>query len=121
MAIYGTRNLSAFVLVVQSGGKFFNMTGIDWSGGKFFSRAYLGVKAVIAKSYERIHRINLVGMGIIPLCFKTVQDGDTLGLTRNERFTTDLPSKVSEMKPGQDDTVTTDTDKSFICTARFDI
>lgn len=81
---------------------------------------YQGVKAVIAKSFERIHRSNLVGMGIIPLCFKTGEDADTLGLTAHERYTIDLPSKVSELKPGQDVTVTTDNGKSFTCTARFD-
>lgn len=79
-----------------------------------------GVKAVIAKSFERIHRSNLVGMGIIPLCFKPGQDAETLGLTGHERYTIDLPSSVSEIKPGQDITVVTDNGKSFTCTMRFD-
>ncbi|KAF8410724.1 hypothetical protein HHK36_003261 [Tetracentron sinense] len=79
-----------------------------------------GVKAVISKSFERIHRSNLVGMGIIPLCFKAGEDAETLGLTGHERYTIDLPSKVSDIKPGQDVTVTTDSGKSFTCTARFD-
>ncbi|KVI02286.1 Aconitase/3-isopropylmalate dehydratase large subunit, alpha/beta/alpha [Cynara cardunculus var. scolymus] len=79
-----------------------------------------GVKAVIAKSFERIHRSNLVGMGIIPLCFKAGEDADTLGLTGHERYTIDLPSKASDIKPGQDVTVTTDNGKSFTCTVRFD-
>ena len=75
---------------------------------------------MIAKSFERIHRSNLVGMGIIPLCFKAGQDADTLGLTGHERYTIDLPSNISEITPGQDVTVTTDNGKSFTCTARFD-
>lgn len=75
---------------------------------------------MIAKSFERIHRSNLVGMGIIPLCFKSGEDADTLGLTGRERYTIDLPDKISEIKPGQDVTVTTDTGKSFTCKARFD-
>ena len=79
-----------------------------------------GVKAVIAKSFERIHRSNLVGMGIIPLCFKAGEDADTLGLTGHERYSIDLPSKISELRPGQDVTVTTDNGKSFTCTVRFD-
>lgn len=79
-----------------------------------------GVKAVIAKSFERIHRSNLVGMGIIPLCFKPGEDADSLGLTGHERYTIDLPSSVSEIKPGQDVTVVTDNGKSFTCTIRFD-
>ncbi|KAK9689282.1 hypothetical protein RND81_09G049000 [Saponaria officinalis] len=78
-----------------------------------------GVKAVIAKSFERIHRSNLVGMGVIPLCFKAGEDADTLGLTGHERYTIDLPSKVSELRPGQDVVVTTDAGKSFTCTVRF--
>lgn len=79
-----------------------------------------GVKAVIAKSFERIHRSNLVGMGIIPLCFKPGQDADTLGLTGHELYSIDLPSNISDIKPGQDVTVTTDSGKSFTCTVRFD-
>ena len=49
-----------------------------------------GVKAVIAKSYERIHRSNLVGMGIIPLQFKDGEDAESLGLTGQERFSIGL-------------------------------
>ncbi|KAK6157275.1 hypothetical protein DH2020_011523 [Rehmannia glutinosa] len=79
--------------------------------------AAMGVKAVIAKSFERIHRSNLVGMGIIPLCFKAGEDADTLGLTGHERYTIDLPSNISDIHPGQDVTVQTDTGKQFTCTA----
>jgi aconitate hydratase len=75
---------------------------------------------VIAKSFERIHRSNLVGMGIIPLCYKAGEDAETLGLTGHERYTIDLPSNISEIRPGQDVTVTTDTGKSFTCITRFD-
>lgn len=79
-----------------------------------------GVKAVIAKSFERIHRSNLVGMGIIPMCFKPGQDAETLGLTGYERFSINLPSSVKEIRPGQDVTVVTDNGKSFVCVLRFD-
>lgn len=79
-----------------------------------------GVKAVIAKSFERIHRCNLVGMGIIPLSFRPGEDADTLGLTGHERYTIELPRDISEIKPGQDVKVTTDNAKSFTCTLRFD-
>lgn len=78
------------------------------------------MKAVIAKSFERIHRSNLVGMGIIPLCFKPGEDAETLGLTGHERYSIDLPSSVSGIRPGQDVTVVTDNGKSFTCTLRFD-
>ncbi|RRT81314.1 hypothetical protein B296_00022278 [Ensete ventricosum] len=59
-------------------------------------------------------------MGIVPLCFKPGEDADTLGLTGHERYTINLPSNVSDIKPGQDVTVTTDTGKLFTCTVRFD-
>lgn len=75
---------------------------------------------MIAKSFERIHRSNLVGMGIIPLCFKAGEDADTLGLTGHERYSIDLPNNIKDIRPGQDVAVTTDTGKSFICTVRFD-
>ena len=79
-----------------------------------------GVKAVIAKSFERIHRSNLVGMGIIPLCFKDGEDAESLGLTGHERYTIDLPSNVGEIRPGQEVGVVTDAGKSFSCILRFD-
>ena len=46
----------------------------------------LGIKAVIAESYERIHRSNLVGMGVLPLQFKKGENPDTLGLTGKEIY-----------------------------------
>jgi aconitate hydratase len=46
----------------------------------------LGVKAVIAKSFERIHRSNLAGMGVLPLQFAAGEDAQTLGLTGKEVF-----------------------------------
>jgi len=46
----------------------------------------LGVKAVIAESFERIHRSNLIGMGVLPLQFKEGQNTHTLGLTGKESF-----------------------------------
>jgi len=57
-----------------------------------------GVKAVIAQSYERIHRTNLVGMGILPLQFKDGENADTLGLKGTEQFTIKLSS--NNMKVG---------------------
>lgn len=103
--------------IVLAGAEYGSGSSRDWAAK---GPMLLGVKAVIAKSFERIHRSNLVGMGIIPLCFKAGQDADTLGLTGHERYTIDLPSNISEIKPGQDVTVTTDNGKSFTCTARFD-
>jgi len=79
-----------------------------------------GVKAVISKSFERIHRSNLVGMGLIPLCFKQGEDADSLGLTGFERYTIEMPTDMKQIKPGMDVTVKTDNGKSFKCTLRFD-
>ncbi|KAJ6398267.1 hypothetical protein OIU77_019135 [Salix suchowensis] len=103
--------------IILAGAEYGSGSSRDWAakGPKL-----LGVKAVIAKSFERIHRSNLVGMGIIPLCFKPGEDAETLGLTGHERYSIDLPSNVSEIRPGQDVTVATDNGKSFTCTLRFD-
>ncbi|RXH74965.1 hypothetical protein DVH24_029686 [Malus domestica] len=103
--------------IILAGAEYGSGSSRDWAAK---GPMLLGVKAVIAKSFERIHRSNLVGMGIIPLCFKTGEDADSLGLTGEERYTIDLPSSVSEIRPGQDITVVTDNGKSFICTLRFD-
>ncbi|XP_042520734.1 aconitate hydratase, cytoplasmic-like isoform X2 [Macadamia integrifolia] len=103
--------------IVLAGAEYGSGSSRDWAAK---GPMLLGVKAVIAKSFERIHRSNLVGMNIIPLCFKPGEDAGTLGLTGHERYTINLPSKISDLRPGQDVTVVTDTGKSFICTARFD-
>ncbi|CAA7403526.1 unnamed protein product [Spirodela intermedia] len=103
--------------IILAGAEYGSGSSRDWAAK---GPMLLGVKAVIAKSFERIHRSNLVGMGIIPLCFKPGEDAETLGLTGHERFTIDLPSSVDEIRPGQDVTVGTDGGKAFICTVRFD-
>lgn len=54
----------------------------------------LGIKAVIAESYERIHRSNLVGMGVLPLQFKDGETPDTLGLSGKEEFTIHLDNSL---------------------------
>uniref|UniRef100_A0A7N0TIU7 Aconitate hydratase n=1 Tax=Kalanchoe fedtschenkoi TaxID=63787 RepID=A0A7N0TIU7_KALFE len=103
--------------IILAGAEYGSGSSRDWAAkGPMLQ----GVKAVIAKSFERIHRSNLVGMGIIPLCFKAGEGADTLGLTGHERYTIHLPSKISEIRPGQDVNVTTDNGKSFTCTVRFD-
>ncbi|KAG5060943.1 hypothetical protein AAZX31_01G150300 [Glycine max] len=104
-------------MIILAGAEYGSGSSRDWAAK---GPMLLGVKAVIAKSFERIHRSNLVGMGIIPLCFKPGEDADSLGLTGQERYTIDLPSNVNEIRPGQDVTVVTDTGKSFVSTLRFD-
>ncbi|CAG9175948.1 aconitate hydratase AcnA [Cupriavidus pinatubonensis] len=60
----------------------------------------LGVKAVIARSFERIHRSNLVGMGVLPLQFKGTDSAQTLGITGNETF--DIEGIEGDLRPQQD-------------------
>ncbi|XP_047068555.1 putative aconitate hydratase, cytoplasmic [Lolium rigidum] len=103
--------------IILAGAEYGSGSSRDWAAK---GPMLLGVKAVISKSFERIHRSNLVGMGIIPLCFKAGEDADSLGLTGHERFTVNLPTDVSEIRPGQDVTITTDNGKSFTCKLRFD-
>ncbi|XP_023521907.1 aconitate hydratase [Cucurbita pepo subsp. pepo] len=103
--------------IILAGAEYGSGSSRDWAAK---GPMLLGVKAVIAKSFERIHRSNLVGMGIIPLCFKDGEDAESLGLTGHERYTIDLPSNVGEIRPGQEVGVVTDAGKSFSCILRFD-
>ncbi len=71
-------------LIVIAGKEYGSGSSRDWAAK---GPALLGVRAVIAESFERIHRSNLVGMGILPLEFTESQSVDTLGLTGRESFT----------------------------------
>jgi aconitate hydratase len=55
----------------------------DWAAK---GTALLGVKAIVAQSFERIHRSNLIGMGVLPLQFKEGESWESLGITGNETF-----------------------------------
>jgi aconitate hydratase len=70
-------------LVVLAGTEYGTGSSRDWAAK---GTLLLGVKAVIAKSYERIHRSNLIGMGVLPLQFMDGEGADTLGLTGKEVF-----------------------------------
>ncbi|WP_458117012.1 aconitate hydratase AcnA [Arthrobacter sp. D2-10] len=70
-------------LVVLAGKEYGSGSSRDWAAK---GTALLGVKAVIAESYERIHRSNLIGMGVLPLQFPAGQNAATLGLTGTETF-----------------------------------
>jgi len=70
-------------LVILAGKQYGSGSSRDWAAkGSFL----LGIKAVIAESYERIHRSNLVGMGVLPLQFQEGQSANSLGLTGQETF-----------------------------------
>jgi aconitate hydratase len=75
-------------LVVLAGKDYGMGSSRDWAAK---GTLLLGVKAVISESFERIHRSNLVGMGVLPLCFAEGQNAASLGLTGEETFDVDLP------------------------------
>ncbi|MFC5439148.1 aconitate hydratase [Rhodanobacter ginsenosidimutans] len=70
-------------LVILAGKEYGSGSSRDWAAK---GTALLGVRAVIAQSYERIHRSNLIGMGVLPLQFHDGQNADTLGLSGEETF-----------------------------------
>ena len=70
-------------LIVLAGSEYGTGSSRDWAAK---GTVLLGVKAVIAKSFERIHRSNLIGMGVLPLQFFDGQDAESLGLTGKEVF-----------------------------------
>src|SRR5690606_32045839 len=71
-------------LIVLAGKDYGSGSSRDWAAK---GPSLLGVKAVIAESFERIHRSNLVGMGILPLEFPEGESAETLGLSGKEEFT----------------------------------
>ena len=83
--------------VVFGGEEYGTGSSRDWAAK---GTQLLGVKAVIARSFERIHRSNLVGMGVLPLQFKGADSAQTLGITGNETF--DIEGIEGELKPQQD-------------------
>ncbi|OXM84958.1 aconitate hydratase AcnA [Paenibacillus rigui] len=88
-------------LVVIAGKEYGTGSSRDWAAKGTF---LLGVKAVIAESFERIHRSNLVGMGVLPLQFIDGQGWSTLGITGTETF--DITGLSNDVQPGQRVTVT---------------
>jgi aconitate hydratase len=82
-------------LVVIAGKEYGSGSSRDWAAK---GTRLLGVRAVIAESYERIHRSNLVGMGVLPLEFKPGENRESLGLTGHEVFSVEGVSTVSPRK-----------------------
>jgi len=85
--------------IVFAGEEYGTGSSRDWAAK---GTALLGIKAVVARSYERIHRANLVGMGVLPLQFKGTDSWQTLGITGDEKFDVLLGT---ELKPQQDATL----------------
>ncbi|WP_054026469.1 aconitate hydratase AcnA [Bacillus sp. FJAT-28004] len=88
-------------LVVLAGKEYGTGSSRDWAAKGTF---LLGVKAVIAESFERIHRSNLVGMGVLPLQFPEGQGWKTLNITGREKF--DIVGLSNNVTPGSQVTVT---------------
>jgi aconitate hydratase len=100
---------AAVPLVVLAGKDYGMGSSRDWAAKGTF---LLGVKAVIAESYERIHRSNLVGMGVLPLTFRPGQNAETLGLDGTETFSIVIDDSL---EPRQDvDVTATRTDGSVV-------
>jgi len=82
-------------LLVIAGSEYGTGSSRDWAAK---GTLLLGVKAVIAKSYERIHRSNLVGMGVLPLEFLPGEDAETLNISGGEMF--NILGLHDDIKPG---------------------
>jgi aconitate hydratase len=105
-------------LVVIAGKEYGSGSSRDWAAK---GTRLLGVRAVIAESYERIHRSNLIGMGVMPLEFKAGENRESLGLTGHEIF--DIEG-IASLAPGKSISVHTKSDggkvKKFSVVARVD-
>jgi aconitate hydratase len=105
-------------LVVLAGKEYGSGSSRDWAAK---GTRLLGIRAVIAESYERIHRSNLIGMGVLPLEFKPGENRESLGLNGHELFETEGVASLSPKKAitvrakSSDGTV-----KTFTVTARAD-
>ena len=88
----------------------------DWAAK---GTSLLGVKAVIAESYERIHRSNLIGMGVIPLQFPQGESAESLGLTGEETFSITGITALNDGTTPRTVTVRAD-DVEFEATVRID-
>jgi aconitate hydratase len=106
-------------LVVLAGKEYGSGSSRDWAAK---GTLLLGVRAVIAESYERIHRSNLVGMGVLPLVFKAGENAESLGLNGQERLS--IAGLIGELRPRQDLTVSVSrkdgSTTRFLVTARLD-
>lgn len=103
-------------LVILAGKEYGSGSSRDWAAK---GTALLGVKAVIAESFERIHRSNLIGMGVLPLQFLDGQDANSLGLSGEEVFSI---SGVTALNEGRIPSIVKVTagDKSFEAKVRID-
>jgi aconitate hydratase len=103
-------------LVILAGKEYGSGSSRDWAAK---GTALLGVRAVIAESFERIHRSNLIGMGVLPLQFKDGETAATLGLDGTEVFSISGITALNDGEVPKELTVTAG-DKKFIAKVRID-
>ncbi len=104
-------------LVILAGKEYGSGSSRDWAAK---GTMLLGVRAVIAESYERIHRSNLIGMGVLPLQYPAGQDASSLGLTGTETFTITGITELNGGATPRTVKVTTDTGVEFDAVVRID-
>jgi aconitate hydratase len=104
-------------LVILAGKEYGSGSSRDWAAK---GTSLLGVKAVIAESYERIHRSNLIGMGVLPLQFPDGISAESLGLTGEETFSFTGVTVLNDGSTPATVTVTTDTGVDFDAVVRID-
>ncbi|MFI6766117.1 aconitate hydratase AcnA [Streptomyces sp. NPDC050355] len=104
-------------LVILGGKEYGSGSSRDWAAK---GTALLGVKAVITESYERIHRSNLIGMGVLPLQFPEGQSAESLGLTGEETFSFTGVEELNNGTTPRTVKVTTDTGVEFDAVVRID-
>ncbi|MBA0052043.1 aconitate hydratase AcnA [Streptomyces sp. AJS327] len=104
-------------LVVLAGKEYGSGSSRDWAAK---GTALLGVRAVIAESYERIHRSNLIGMGVLPLQYPEGGSAQTLGLTGEETFSISGVTALNDGGVPGTVKVTTDTGVEFDAVVRID-
>lgn len=105
-------------LVVLAGVDYGMGSSRDWAAKGAF---LLGIRAVIAQSYERIHRSNLIGMGVLPLQFKEGESAEALGLTGHETFSFDIDDSLQPLQDVQVTATSPDgSSKTFAVLCRID-
>ncbi|WP_091616015.1 aconitate hydratase [Micromonospora mirobrigensis] len=104
-------------LVILAGKEYGSGSSRDWAAK---GTMLLGVKAVIAESYERIHRSNLIGMGVLPLQFPVDTTAESLGLTGTETFSISGVTALNDGETPRTVKVTTDTGVEFDAVVRID-
>ena len=104
-------------LVILAGKEYGSGSSRDWAAK---GTLLLGVRAVIAESYERIHRSNLIGMGVLPLQFPEGQTAQSLGLTGEETFSIEGITELNEGRTPSTVRVRTDAGVTFDAVVRID-